>query len=132
MLRKIAIGLLVIALTLGVFTLPANTQAAAPTKTFTLYIANEMKALDIGYPPNYQFVFSVYKEGPLFRQVLLRRGQRVEIQLPTGWYSFKLSDREGKVLAKTQFYRIMPGSYVRWQSNLGPPDLKPSIKLKFQ
>jgi hypothetical protein len=131
MARKILFGLLIIALALGAFLPKEQAQAAAKKGYFTLSIANEIKADDIGYPANYQFVFSIYKEGPLYRQFLLRRGQRVDTQLPSGWYSFTLSNREGKVLAKTRVYYVAPYSRVRWQSNLGPPDLKPTIKLKF-
>ncbi len=132
MTRKILICLVVAFLVLGSAVTLQNAQAAAPKKFFDISIVNMIKADDIGYPVNYQFVFSVYQGGALFRQYLLRREQRVDTQLPAGWYSFKLSDRNGKVLDRTGYYRILPGANVRWQSNLGPPDLAPQIKLKFK
>lgn len=132
MKQKWVIGLLVVALLIGAFVPLLGVQAAAKTNNFKITIANEIKANDLGYPFNYQFVFSVYREGPLYRQYLLRRGQRIETVLPAGWYSFRLSDREGKVLDSTRYYHILPGASVRWQSNLGPPDLKPQIKLRLK
>ena len=129
MLRKSLFGFLVLALLLGAF-VPANlAQAAATPGFFSISVANGIKADSVGYPSNYQFVFSIY-QGPLYRQYLLRRWQRVDTQLPEGWYAFQLSDRNGKVLARTRYYFVASGTNLRWQSKLGPPDMKFRIMLK--
>jgi len=132
MLRKMLYGLLVVALLLAAFIPGTGVAAKSSPQHFDLSIANMIKADDIGYPFNYQFVFSIYNYGYLQRQFLLRRWQRVDTQLPPGWYAFELSNRNGKVLARTGYYHILNGANVRWQSNLGPPDLRPQIKLKFK
>jgi len=132
MFRKILFGFLIGAFLLAAFVPMTGVAAKSSNKHFDLSIANMIKADDIGYPVNYSFVFSIYNDRYLQRQFLLRRWQRVDTQLPPGWYAFVLSDRNGKVLARTGFFHIMDGANVRWQSNLGPPDLVPQIKLKFK
>lgn len=132
MFRKIVYALIVLALVSAAFMPFESAQAKPPKGFFDISIVNMMKADDIGYPFNYQFVFSIYTDSGLFRQVLLRRWQRVDTQLPPGWYAFELSNRNGKVLDRTGYYNIRAGANVRWQSNLGPPDLIPQIKLKFK
>lgn len=132
MFRKIVYASIILALATAAFVPSMGVQAKTPKGYFDISIANMIKADDIGYPLNYQFVFSIYNDSGLFRQFLLRRWQRIDAQLPLGWYAFELSDRNGKVLARTGYSRVPAGAHVRWQSNLGPPDLRPQIKLKFK
>jgi len=129
MSRRLLYLLIIVALAVSAFVPIVNAQASTPKK-IDISIFNAIQATKLGYPQNYQFVFSVYNNDHLARQFLLRQSQRVDFQLPSGWYAFKLSDRNGKTLASKGYRFIPAGAQVRWQSNLGPPDLTPTIKLK--
>jgi hypothetical protein len=131
MTRKMVFIFLVLAVIAAAFVPAVNAQASSCPCKFTISIANMIKADEIGFPANYQFVFSIYADSYLYRQFLLRRWQRVETQLPAGWYAFELSTRKGTVLARTGYYHIPAGAQVRWQSNLGP-GLTPQIRLKVK
>jgi hypothetical protein len=131
MTRKWVFIFLILVILTAAF-IPAVTAQAGTTRgKFTVNIVNMIKANEIGYPSNYQFVFSIKTDNYLYRQFLLRQWQRVETQLPTGWYAFELSDRKGKVLARTGYHHYLAGDEVRWQSNLGP-GLTPQIRLKVK
>jgi hypothetical protein len=129
---KILFAFLAVALIMSAFLPATGAQAATKTKFFKISVTNAMKAVAVGYPYNYRFVHSIYQDGVLVRQYLLRQGERVETTLPAGWYAFVLSDRKGKVLDRTRYYHILGGKTVRWQSNLGPPNLKPQIKIRIK
>jgi hypothetical protein len=131
MTRKMVLIILVLVIVTAAFVPGVRAQAKSCPCKFTISIANMIKADEIGYPSNYQFVFSIYTDRYLYRQFLLRRWQRVETQLPSGWYAFELSNRKGKVLARTGYYYIPSGAQVRWQSNLGP-GLTPQIRLRVK
>lgn len=132
MSRRLLVLLIIIALAVSAFVPLANAQASTPKKTFDISIFNAIRATELGYPRNYQFVFSIYNTNQhLARQFLLRQGQRVDFKLEQGYYAFTLSDRNGITLARMGYRYIPVGAKVRWQSNLGPPDLVPTIKLRI-
>ena len=132
MARKVLYLVIVIALAASAFIPISNAQASTTKNNFSISIYDAINAAQIGYPRNYQFVFSIItSENKLARQFLLRQGQRINVEMERGWYAFTLSDQKGKVLAKHGYRYIPAGANVRWQSNLGPPDLTPRIKIKI-
>lgn len=106
-------------------------QAASDSEFFSISIFNALRADQFGYPRNDLLVFSMYRDGVLQRQVLLRERQRAELTLPAGWYSFALSTRHGKVLAWTGTKYIAKNTNVRWQANFGP-GLQPRNVIRFR